>query len=97
VGLTIKAAGWLGAIETVIRHSSLHGDQFEVSFTPWLKSKASGHGVIIARGALNYDVLGPQLERDGPLIRLDRDILAALEFVKAKEIMMKGVDDTYTS
>lgn len=92
-GISATLAGWKGAIEVCVRYSHSYGDQFDVRFIPWHESKsARGRGVIIAEGLLDYDVLGPRLESHGPMVRLDTDILAAMEFVRAKQIMMDGID-----
>jgi hypothetical protein len=99
-GFRIIAAGWLGAVVTRISHSVLHGDEFEVRFEPWLNSKAKNGSVCLASGYLNFDTLGPKLvgesRAEWPLVRLDQDILAALEFVRAKQIMMEGIDTQTT-
>lgn len=93
-GLHATLAGWYGAIEV-----SLYGfneDRFTVTFMPWEKSEAFGSGIVLANGALNYDQYGPKLQNllpgNAPMVRLDQDVLAALEFVRAKQIMMEGID-----
>ncbi len=96
-GITAVLAGWKGALEVSVRHSMIRGDIFDVRFIPWHESKsARGRGVLISEGILDYDLLGPQLESFGPMVRLDSDVLAALEFVRAKQIMMEGIDTNTT-
>lgn len=99
-GIKAVVAGWKGAIVTRVSHSTLHGDEFEILFVPWHESKAQRGSVCLASGYLNYDTLGPQLEggshAERPLVRLDQDVLAALEFVRAKQIMTEGIDTQTT-
>ncbi len=92
-GIRVVAAGWKGAVVTTLRYSQrTQRDEFTVFFEPWHKSTAQRGCITLATGVLDFDVVGPQLAEHGPLVRLDSDVLAALEFIRAQQIMMEGCE-----